>query len=181
MVIHDPQKTGVLGRGSSIELTLIVVHLMGMIAVESIVKLHNVGVRGISHEGISSAIKAENESVRCSLGRIHFLIAWMYFMRVSRGIGGKVAIDAVGLRARVSHSGIRAVKGRRSNKDKGRGLQEWRAAYRMSRSSTNEVAFCNERSKLRLKMCKEHKESCMRSNQDREGKREAISMRLPHL
>ena len=45
MVILDPQKTGVFGpAGDSIELTLIVVHLMGMIAVESIVKLDNVGV-----------------------------------------------------------------------------------------------------------------------------------------
>ena len=128
-----------------------------MLAVESIVKLHNVGVRGISLEGISSAVKAENESVRYSLGRIYFLIAWMYVMRVPRGIGGKVAIDAVGLRARMSHGGIRAVKGRRSNKDKGTRLQELRAAYRMSRNSRNEVAFCNERPKLRLKMRKEHK------------------------
>jgi hypothetical protein len=113
MVILDLQKTGVLGgEGCFIELTLIVVHLMGMIAVESIVKLHNVGVRGISHEGVSSAVEAENESVGYSLGRIYFLNAWMYFMRVPRGIGGKVAIDAVGLRARVSHGGIRSVKGR---------------------------------------------------------------------
>ena len=112
IVILDPQKTDVLVGEGIIELTLIVVHLMGMIPVESIVKLHNVGVRGISHEGISSAVKTENESVRCSLGRIYFLNAWMYFMRVSRGIGGKVAIDAVGLRARVSHGGIRAAKRR---------------------------------------------------------------------
>jgi hypothetical protein len=124
-----------------------------MLAIESIIKLHNVGVGGISHEGISSAVKAENESVRYSLGRIHFLIAWMYIMRVPRGIGGKVAIDAISL----SHGGIRAVKRRRSNKDKGTRLQELRAAYRMSRNSRNEVAFCNERPKLRLKMRKEHK------------------------
>jgi hypothetical protein len=129
MVILDPQKTGV---GGVIELTLIVVHLVGMRAVESIVKLHNVGVGGISHEGISSAIKTENESVGYSLGRIHFLNAWMYFMRVSRGIGGRVAIDAIGLRACASHGGIRAVKGRRSNTDEGRGFQELRAAYRIN-------------------------------------------------
>jgi hypothetical protein len=134
-----------------------------MLAVESIVKFYNVGVRGISHEGISSAIKAENESVGCSLDRIHFLNPWMYFMRVPRAIGGRVAIDAVGLRARVSHGGIRAAKGRRSNKDKGRGLQELRQAYRMSRKSRNEVAFCNERSKLRLKMRKDHKVSWIKS------------------
>jgi hypothetical protein len=51
----------------------------------------------------------------------------------------------------------------------------------VSRNSRNEVAFCNERSKLGLKMCKEHKESFMRLNQDRERKHEAISTRLPHL
>ena len=142
--------------GGFIELTLIVVHLAGMLAVESIVKLHNVGVRGISHEGISSAVKAENESVGYSLGRIYFFIAWMYVMRVPRGIGGKVAIDAISLRARVSHGRIRAVKGRRSNTDKGTRLQELRVAYRMSRNSRNEASFGNERSKLRLKMRKEH-------------------------
>src|SRR5438045_792753 len=108
-----------------------------MLAVESIVKLHNVGVRGISHEGISSAVKAENESIGYSLGGIYFFNPWMYFMRVPRGIGGKVAIDPVSLRAGVSHGGVRAVKRRRSNKDKGARLQELQAAYRMSRNSRN--------------------------------------------
>ena len=99
-------------EGRFIELTLIVVHLVGMVAVESIVKLHNIRVRGISAEGVSSAVKAENESVGNSLGRLYFLTARMYFMCVPGRIGGSVAIDPVGLRARVSHGGIRAAKRR---------------------------------------------------------------------
>jgi hypothetical protein len=84
-------------------------------------------------------------------------------MRVLLGIGSRVAIDAISLRARVSHGGMRVMKGRRSNKDRGCGLEELRAVYRMSQNSRDEAAFCDERSGLRPKMRKEHKKSFMRS------------------